>query len=112
MSTLRMDAWETIQFCPACGQKNRTAFEPQSEISQCGRCKAELRSPAAPVEVSAEAEFYQLLEKSSLLVVVDFWAILVRTVSACRARTGESCNGKYKTASGGEGQYRTSAFPV
>jgi thioredoxin 2 len=74
MSTLRMDTRGVIQTCPACGQKNRTAFEHLDEIGQCGRCKAEIGSPAAPVEVSAEADFDRLLAGSPLPVIVDFWA--------------------------------------
>ncbi len=74
MSTRQMDTWGVIQPCPACGQKNRTVYERLGEIGQCGRCKADIPSASAPVEVSAETDFYQLLERSSLPVVVDFWA--------------------------------------
>jgi thioredoxin 2 len=74
MSTLRMDSRGVIQSCPACGQKNRTPFERLNEVGQCGQCKAEIRAPSSPVEVSAEADFHQLREKSALPLVVDFWA--------------------------------------
>jgi thioredoxin 2 len=74
MSALRMDSMGVILTCPACGQKNRTAFEHLGETGHCGRCKANIGSPAAPVEVSSEADFQRLLDGSPLPVVVDFWA--------------------------------------
>lgn len=74
MSTLKMDGRGVIQPCPACGQKNRAAFERLSERGHCGKCKAELPAPSVPVEVSGEADFFQMLERSALPVLVDFWA--------------------------------------
>ena len=60
--------------CPACGQKNRTPFERLGETGQCGRCKAPLLPPSAPVQIEREESFQRLIAGSSLPVVVDYWA--------------------------------------
>ena len=63
-----------IATCPACGQKNRLAYERLSEPVRCGQCKTELSAPASPIEVETTADFDRLIEKASIPVVVDYWA--------------------------------------
>ncbi|MDB6057585.1 MAG: trxA 2 [Verrucomicrobiales bacterium] len=41
---------------------------------RCGNCQTELGVPDAPVEISTAAAFDALTTKSTLPVVVDFWA--------------------------------------
>ncbi|MGZ4974510.1 MAG: thioredoxin [Limisphaerales bacterium] len=41
---------------------------------RCGSCQTELQTPNAPVEISSDAAFEALTSKSTLPVVVDFWA--------------------------------------
>jgi thioredoxin 2 len=74
MSAMHMNAKGIIQACPACGQKNSIGFQHLGKTGQCGRCKADLSPPAAPVEVSSQSDFQRLIETSPLPVVVDFWA--------------------------------------
>lgn len=74
MSSLHTDSKGVVQVCPACGQKNRIPFQHLGKTGQCGKCKAELNPPAAPIEVSTGAEYQQLLHESPLPFVVDFWA--------------------------------------
>jgi thioredoxin 2 len=74
MSAMQMDSRGVIEVCPACGQKNSIPFQHLGKTGQCGRCKADLSPPAAPVEVSSEADFQKLIAESPLPIVVDFWA--------------------------------------
>jgi thioredoxin 2 len=74
MSTLAADDRGVIASCSGCGQKNRLAYDRLSETVRCGRCKAELPTAAAPVEVTHAADFDNLVASASIPVVVDFWA--------------------------------------
>ena len=74
MSALQMDSRGVIELCSACGQKNSIPFQHLGKTGQCGRCKADITPPAAPVEVAAEADFQHLIAESPLPIVVDFWA--------------------------------------
>jgi thioredoxin 2 len=62
--------------CNACGANNRV---PQERLDQglkpvCGRCKAPLsESSGKPIKVT-DATFADLVESSSLPVLLDFWA--------------------------------------
>jgi thioredoxin 2 len=63
-----------IAACPACGQKNRLAYDRLSDAVRCGRCKGELPTASVPVEIAKAADFDQLVSSASIPVVVDFWA--------------------------------------
>ena len=60
--------------CASCGQKNRFAYQRLGEAVRCGKCKATLPAPSAPLEVDSSDDFDRLIARSSLPVVVDFWA--------------------------------------
>ena len=69
-----MNAIETIA-CTSCGTVNRA---PASKLAAgarpaCGQCHQPLFT-GEPLEVAAEDEFQDLLAKTSLPVLVDFWA--------------------------------------
>jgi thioredoxin 2 len=64
MSDSELDERGLITACPACGQKNRIAFNAKE--TRCGKCKMRLPAAAEPVEVHDERTFDAL--------VVDFWA--------------------------------------
>jgi thioredoxin 2 len=74
MAGLSIDDTGIITTCEACGQKNRLPFDRLGATTRCGRCRAELASPAEPVHVGSEAEFDALIGRSALPVLVDFWA--------------------------------------
>jgi len=74
MSAMGMSSKGVIQICPSCGQKNSIGFQHLGKTGQCGRCKSDLTPPAAPVDVSSEADFQNLIAASPLPIVVDFWA--------------------------------------
>src|SRR3989454_12655637 len=77
-----MDCMATVDFedkgivvaCPACGQKNRLAYERLGDPVKCGKCKQELPALNTPIEVHASADFDRLIARSSIPVVVDYWA--------------------------------------
>jgi thioredoxin 2 len=74
MSTLHLDNRGVIVTCPKCSRKNRIAFERLAQPARCAECKQNLAAPAEPIEASSTAEFDDLIGKSSLPVVVDYWA--------------------------------------
>ena len=63
-----------IAACASCGQKNRLAYERLSERVRCGSCKTGLTAPGVPVDIQSSADFDRLVARSSLPVVVDYWA--------------------------------------
>ena len=58
--------------CPSCQALNRVPAERLSDGPKCGKCKAEL-IPADPPSVSS-AVLAKAIAKSTVPVVVDFWA--------------------------------------
>ena len=74
MASLLADDRGVITSCAACGQKNRLTYERLSDVVRCGRCKQPLVAPASPVEVKRSSDFDQLVARSSIPIVVDFWA--------------------------------------
>jgi thioredoxin 2 len=73
-STLELDDRGVIVACASCGKKNRLAFDRLDESVQCGECKQPIKSPAEPVEVKSAADFDGLIAKTSVPVLVDYWA--------------------------------------
>ena len=71
MASLQMDDRGVLLTCTACGQRNRLPF---GRSAKCGRCGNALPAPAAPVDVPSAAAFSELIQHSTLPVVVDFWA--------------------------------------
>jgi thioredoxin 2 len=63
-----------ITECPQCGRANRLAYERLGQPARCHDCQTELPSPTAPFEVDDAAGFAALTSRSSLPVLVDFWA--------------------------------------
>jgi thioredoxin 2 len=60
--------------CGNCGKKNRLAYERLGDAVQCGQCKQRLSAPGEPIELHQTADFDRLIARSSLPVVVDYWA--------------------------------------
>jgi thioredoxin 2 len=74
MTGLNLDDRGVVVACGQCGQKNRFAYERLGETVRCGKCKTILPAPAEPIEVDSSANFDRLIAKSSVPVVVDYWA--------------------------------------
>jgi thioredoxin 2 len=63
-----------VRACPQCGQQNRLTYERQVHVFRCASCKTELPPPAEPLDAPSLAIFEALVARSSLPVLVDFWA--------------------------------------
>ena len=73
-ATVELDDRGVIVACGACGKKNRLAYERLGDAVQCGQCKQPISAPGEPIELRHTADFDRLVAKSSLPVVVDYWA--------------------------------------
>lgn len=73
---MSMDADEKglLVACPTCGQRNRLRYEGFGRPFRCGSCKTELPPPAEPIDAASDAAFDALTTRSSMPVLVDFWA--------------------------------------
>ncbi len=67
-----MDENTTSFVCPKCTAVNRVPDSRLSETPVCGKCKTALL-PDHPVELTDE-NFQKFVERTDVLVVVDFWA--------------------------------------
>jgi len=74
MATVDFDDRGIVVACHSCGQKNRLVYERIGETVRCAKCKDALESPREPIEVRSTADFDRLVSRSSLPVVVDYWA--------------------------------------
>jgi thioredoxin 2 len=59
--------------CPSCGTTNRLPDPRDGRKIVCGKCKTPLESAAAPIHVT-DATFADLVERSSMPVLLDLWA--------------------------------------
>jgi thioredoxin 2 len=59
--------------CPSCGASNRIPDNAAGKTVRCGRCKTTLIDGARPLTVT-DANFGELVERSSLPVLLDLWA--------------------------------------
>lgn len=67
-----MTAQTQIINCRNCGAKNRISLE-NKRTPICGKCKQPLSFPDSPLTIT-DANFSESVEKSSLPVLLDFWA--------------------------------------
>ena len=74
MAVLELDDRGFVTPCPACGQKNRLAYDRLGEPVRCGKCKRDLQAPSEPVEVGSSADFDRIVARAAVPVVVDYWA--------------------------------------
>ncbi|HEY0258012.1 MAG TPA: thioredoxin domain-containing protein [Candidatus Methylacidiphilales bacterium] len=74
LNAIEADERGLLISCPQCGQRNRMTYERLGHLFRCGKCHTELPPPGEPVEVKSEAVFDALTTRSTLPVVVDFWA--------------------------------------
>ena len=98
MATVDFDDKGMVVPCPACGQKNRLAYERLGDPVRCGKCKHELPAPNTPIELHSAADFDRLVERASIPVVVDYWAPWCgpcRMVAPELARVAANNSGRY-----------------
>jgi thioredoxin 2 len=71
---MHIDQTGVIVNCGSCGRANRLAFETLGRTTRCGQCKTALSPPSAPLEIGDAIAFDAAAVRSTLPVVVDFWA--------------------------------------
>ena len=74
MSNIEADEQGLLVQCANCGQRNRMRYEGLGRTFRCPKCQTELAAPAEPIDVATERVFDALTRKSTLPVLVDFWA--------------------------------------
>lgn len=74
MITIESDVRGLVATCPNCGARNRMTYDRLSETFRCGNCHNELQKPNEPIEIHDSSAFAALIEKSTVPVLVDFWA--------------------------------------
>jgi len=74
VADVRFDDRGLVVKCAACQQNNRLAYERLGTPVRCARCKQALAAPGLAVDVHDAADFDRLVSRSSLPVVVDYWA--------------------------------------
>src|SRR5262245_24127404 len=74
MANLELDERGVMVKCGACGQKNRLPYDGLGNSARCGNCKEALQAPATALEVTTSDDFDRLVQRSSIPVVVDYWA--------------------------------------
>jgi thioredoxin 2 len=70
---VRIDGEKLQVDCPECGQTNAVPLEKILHGPVCGSCQVKLPPPNRPIEVTDQT-FDDLVRKSPLPVLVDFWA--------------------------------------
>ncbi len=60
--------------CANCEKLNRVPAGRVSDKAKCAACKTPLLPPTHPIAVRSAEDFDELVSKSTLPVLVDFWA--------------------------------------
>jgi thioredoxin 2 len=74
VSEIGADEHGLLMNCPNCGQRNRLKYEALKQTFRCAKCQTELHPPAEPIDVRSDLAFDALISRSSLPMLVDFWA--------------------------------------
>ncbi len=63
-----------IVTCSSCRAQNRIPAARLDRQARCGQCKSPLSPTADPYPVASSGEFGEIVSKSPIPVLVDFWA--------------------------------------
>jgi thioredoxin 2 len=63
-----------MRICSSCGAKNRIPPGRLAQVGRCGKCAGVLAASAAPIDIADAATFDELVNASTVPVLVDFWA--------------------------------------
>jgi len=71
---MRLDSNGVLVTCGSCSTTNRLPFAGLEKATRCAKCHADLPFPSEPIDISSTEAFDAVVMKSSVPVVVDFWA--------------------------------------
>jgi thioredoxin 2 len=74
MNETELDDRGILLNCARCGRRNRMRYEGLGQTFHCAQCEMELPPLSEPVEVRSDLVFDALISRSTLPVLVDFWA--------------------------------------
>ena len=60
--------------CTECKAINRIPIRNLADTGKCGKCHAALPPQGAPIDVSSESQFDDIVGAARVPVLVDFWA--------------------------------------
>jgi thioredoxin 2 len=60
--------------CTECKAVNRIPVRHLADTGKCGKCGAALEPHAAPIEITSETQFDEIVGGARVPVLVDFWA--------------------------------------
>ena len=71
---MRLDNNGVLVTCASCNTTNRLQYAGLERQARCAKCHADIPFPSEPIDISSTQDFDALVAKSSVPVVVDFWA--------------------------------------
>jgi thioredoxin 2 len=60
--------------CSQCKAVNRIPVRHLADAGKCGKCHAVLAPQAAPIEITSDSQFDEIVGNARVPVLVDFWA--------------------------------------
>ena len=71
---MRLDNNGVLIACESCGTTNRLQYGGLERATRCAKCHTDLPHPSSPIDVQGAEAFDAAVARSSVPIVVDFWA--------------------------------------